>query len=215
MTIELTCNTCFRHYRLKDKFAGQQYKCKQCGAVLAVPGGVDPLVGKARKLEVREAVRQRLVQLRLFCKVSRPPELEAQAVAEVEKALKCILPDEVLAALANGDDYLYDEAGLDVTKLCEYSQEARESRCPKDLVPIGRDADGHELFCISRRLTRTSTAGITTFCNDDGSNSYLSFPDWLDKIIERQQESLIHRDASLAKVTPTEADLHTFQPALI
>jgi hypothetical protein len=141
--------------------------------------------------------------------------LAAQTVAEVEQAIKCILPDEVLAALANGDDCLYDEAGLDLTKLGEYYQEARESRCPKDLVPIGRDADGHELFCITCSLTRTSTVGITTFCNEDGSDSYLSFPDWLDQIIERQQESLMDKDASLARIRPTEEDIHAFQPALI
>jgi hypothetical protein len=213
VAIEFSCERCFRHYRLKDKFAGQQYTCKQCGVVFTVPGGVDGAAGKPRELQIREALGVRLVQLRLFSGATLPPTLDAQAVAEAERLVKGVLPDEILAVLANGDDELYDQRGIDLSRIQEYVDEAKSSHCPKELVPIGRDE--HLLFCIGRTLSRTATPGITTFDDADGSTSYLSLLEWLDQIIEIRRESLRHLDPALAELMPTGQDLSNYRPALI
>ncbi len=46
MTIEVSCQSCGKQYRVPDDRAGQRFKCKACEAVVAVPsasgGGNDP-----------------------------------------------------------------------------------------------------------------------------------------------------------------------------
>jgi hypothetical protein len=37
VTINASCNSCFRQYQLKDDLAGRQVRCKECGAVFPVP----------------------------------------------------------------------------------------------------------------------------------------------------------------------------------
>lgn len=39
MTIEVTCQSCGKLYRVPDERAGQRFKCKSCEAVVEVPGG--------------------------------------------------------------------------------------------------------------------------------------------------------------------------------
>lgn len=39
MTIQATCDGCFRTYNVKDQFAGRRIKCPDCGATVQIPSG--------------------------------------------------------------------------------------------------------------------------------------------------------------------------------
>ena len=42
MTIQVTCNDCFRTYGVKDQYAGRRIKCPDCGAAVQIPDGSGP-----------------------------------------------------------------------------------------------------------------------------------------------------------------------------
>src|ERR1700677_2316471 len=79
----------------------------------------DNMVLLPRPLCIRESVRETLFALRFFDQVSlakfsplrqlAPASVEITLVEQVEQALKCQLPDEILACLANGDMTLGEE----------------------------------------------------------------------------------------------------------
>jgi hypothetical protein len=43
MPISIQCDQCHRSYNLDDKFAGKTVKCKNCAALMRVPGGTTEL----------------------------------------------------------------------------------------------------------------------------------------------------------------------------
>jgi hypothetical protein len=99
-----------------------------------------------------------LYSLRHFTQLSlnplNPPrtlpaaELDVSLVTSVEEALRCSLPDEILACLANGDDEL-TEFGFVLGQVADHTRLARKRGCPQDLVAVGCHPDFHAFFCVS------------------------------------------------------------------
>jgi hypothetical protein len=174
MSITFSCPHCFRRYKVKDDLAGVRKDCKQCGRAMVIPGG--PAPRQPRELVLRDAVRARLVALRLLSGATAEPTLEVDRVADVEEALRCVLPDEVLAMLASGVEDLREGYGIDLALLGDYP--SRDPRLPRDLLPIGEGGEGHLLYCITRTASREEAAGLTIHDNEDQSTSYRSLPDW-------------------------------------
>ncbi len=102
-------------------------------------------------LYLREAVRRPLLALI----EGNPPEvrLEVAQVEDVERALRCELPDEILGCFANGDDTL-PEWGFDLAAVVDHTALARELGCRTNLVAVGQNPNGHILYCIERRGDR-------------------------------------------------------------
>lgn len=210
MSIEFSCPYCFRRYKVKDELAGQRKNCKQCDREIEIPGGAAPR--EPRELTISESVRERLVQLRLLEQWAGEPVLNVDGVADVEDALKCTMPDEILAAFAAG---VLDEEGFVLADVYDYQELAKAMRCPKDLLPVGRGPDGHILYCVGRQGARERKVGITTFCDEDGSAGYQSFPDWLDEVAERRRSFFLADEGSpLAQRIPTAAEVDDFRPRL-
>lgn len=210
MSIRFSCPNCFHKYKVKDSLAGQRRECKQCGEELIVPGGAAPR--EARTLVVRDEVRSRLVHLRVLWSDSREPVLDADRVADVEEAFGCTLPDEILALFACGTSL----DAFDLSRIGSLIETANAMRCPRDLLPVGDgDGDGHVLQCISRNGPRDGPVGLTTFCEEDGSTSYASLPEWLDEQIESRVDLLGDDEGPLADRAPTPDEVSAFRPRLV
>src|SRR4051812_8572110 len=96
-------------------------------------------------LHLRESVRRAL--LALAGEGAPDARLEVGLVEDVERALRCELPDEVLACFANGDDTLR-EWGFNLGEVADHTAWARELGCRSDLIAVGRHPDSQVLYCI-------------------------------------------------------------------
>jgi len=200
MSIKFSCPFCFRRYKVKNSLAGKTKSCKQCGRDIEIPGGAAPR--EPRDLVLRDSVRLHLVQLRRSQQIIDPPELRIDEVADVEDALRCVLPDEILAVIASA---ALQEEGFDLANIIDYQQLGKEMRCPSNLLPIAQGEEGHLLLCINPLGARDRQVGITTYCDEDQSTAYASLPEWLQQITEQAQ----------ATTQPTSSDLAAFQAKLI
>lgn len=213
MSIEFSCPHCFCHHKLKSASAGKKMTCTQCGKVIDVPGGQSPR--EPRPLLVSPPIRERLLTLQGMLTLPQRPEIAASRVADVEEALECVLPDEILAALAVGIDSLLDE-GFRLDRLVDYQKQAAEARFPHDLICLGID-NGDAFYGIQRTLPRNRTPGITTYLADDSSTQFVSFSDWLDELIERKRPdggSDDDNEDGTIVMSPNEDVLH-FKPRLV
>jgi hypothetical protein len=128
-------------------------------------------------LHLRESVRRALRALRdgRF----GAAELEVALVEQVERALRCELPDEVLACFANDDDTL-PEWGFDLGAVADHTAWARGLGCRPGWIAVGRHPDGHALYCIERRGDRRRAVGLVEFeAEGNGETGWRDLGDWL------------------------------------
>ncbi len=180
-----------------------------------------PLPGPLR---LRDSVRAALFSLRHFTDVClsdmtpprhlRAPELDVQLVEDVERALKCRLPDEILACLAN-DDFELSEYGFVLGQVVDNAQMARAHRCPKDLVAVGQRPDSDTFYCVSRSRLRERSVQLADLDILDGSVDWYDLGTWLSNVVERRQESLAEHYSTQAGWKPSPAELANFKPCLI
>src|SRR5262245_55586876 len=175
-------------------------------------------------LRLRDSVRSWLLLLRHMTQVTLdsrtpprklpPAELDLSLVVDVEQALRCSLPDEALACLANGDDELI-EYGFVLGQVVDHTQMAWQRRCPKDLVAFGCHPDLHAFYCVSRERQRHRPVQMADFDNFDGSVNWYDLGDWLaDKAAGRQQ-FLAEQYPSLAGWKPSPEEVLAFTPTLV
>jgi hypothetical protein len=165
-----------------------------------------------------------LYSLRHFTQVSldalNPPrtlpaaELDMSLLVSVEEALKCSLPDEILACLANGDDEL-SEYGFAIGQVTDHTQLAGRRGCPKDLVAVGCHPDSHAFFCVSRNRPRNRPVQIADLDNFDGNMNWYDLGEWLAGKVEGRQEFLSEQYPVLAGWVPAPSDLSAFAPSLV
>jgi hypothetical protein len=97
-------------------------------------------------LRLRELVRASTFALRHLTQVTldtlspprqvRAAQLDLELVKDVERALKCRLPDEILACLANGDDEL-QEFGFVLGQVADHTTLARQRpEVPEGLTAV-------------------------------------------------------------------------------
>ncbi len=115
---------------------------------------------KPGPLHLRESVRRPL--LALAGGTPQEARLEVGRVEDVERALRCELPDEILACFANGDGVL-PEWGFTLAAVGDHTAQAREWGCPTNLVAVGEAPDGHCLYGIERRGDRRRAVGLVAF----------------------------------------------------
>ncbi len=103
---------------------------------------------EAGPLHLRESVRRPLLALA----GSTPPEahLNVSQVEDVERALRCELPEEILACFANADA-TRPAWGFTHEELSELMAQAREMGYNAELVAVGHNPSGSVLYCIERR----------------------------------------------------------------
>lgn len=212
MAIEFTCPHCLCHYRLKDESAGKKKTCKHCGNVMDVPGGKSPRAPRA--LVVSPPIRDRLLTLQGCLTMPRKPELEANRVADVEDALGCVLPDEILAAIAVGINGLLGGEAFRLEHLADCQKQAEEAKFPHDLICLGID-NGKVFYGITRTGPRNKTPGITTYLVEDASTQYAPFSQWLDDLIERKRGDDDDSEDGATIVMSATEDVLGFQPRLV
>jgi hypothetical protein len=131
--------------------------------------------------------------------------LEIALVEQVERALRCELPDEVLACFANGDDTL-PEWGFTLDLVADHTAWARQLGCRSDWIAVGQDPDGATLYCIERRGDRRRAVGLIKVETEaSGETQRCDLGDWLT-----EQAGLDpgprHQDASVQLVFWPEAE---------
>jgi hypothetical protein len=137
-------------------------------------------------LHLRESVRRPLLALA----GGDPPEarLEVVRVEAVERALRCELPDEILACFANGDGTL-PEWGFDLAAVADHTAAAIELGCPADLVAVGRDPDGRVLYCVERRGDRWRAVGLFEIDTEEsGTVGWRDLGAWLAELAGLEAE---------------------------
>jgi hypothetical protein len=102
-------------------------------------------------LRLRECVRRPLLAL---AGTGVPDAcLAVGLVEDVERTLRCELPDEVLACFANGDDTLA-EWGFRLGEVADHTSRARGLGCRSDLIAVAQNPNCDTLFCVERRGLR-------------------------------------------------------------
>jgi hypothetical protein len=128
-------------------------------------------------LQVRESVRRPL--LALVGGNAAEARLEVARVEEVERALRCEFPDEILACFANGDGTL-PEWGFDLAAVADHTALARQSGCRADLVAVGQNPDGQVFYCLERRGDRRRAVGLVEFdTEENGGLGWRDLGAWL------------------------------------
>ena len=148
-------------------------------------------------LEIRNSVKTALYALRCFAELSlaemtppqtlRPASLEISLVRDVESALDCTLPDEVLACLANNDGFL-DEYGFDLGMIVDNTELARSQGLDHDSIAVGAHPDGHAYYCVRRQGQRKRSVFLSEVSNFGGGSAGYDLAEWLAEHVERQQE---------------------------
>jgi hypothetical protein len=179
-----------------------------------------PLPGPLR---LRDSVRTALLVLRHLTQVTLdsrapprripPAEVELSLVVDVEKALRCTFPDEILACLANGDDELI-EYGFVLGDVVDHTRLARSRRCPKDLVAVGCHPDQHAFYCVSRDRPRDRPVQFVDYDNFDGSTNWYDLGEWLSDKAAGRQMFLAEQYPQLAGWKPSPAEVSGFAPTL-
>jgi hypothetical protein len=127
-------------------------------------------------LHLRESVRRPL--LALAGEGAADARLDVALVEDVERALRCELPDEVLACFANGDGTL-PEWGFRLGEVADHTARARELGCRSDLIAVGRHPDSHVLYCVGRRGDRRRAVGLTEFEVETQDTNWRDLGAWL------------------------------------
>lgn len=127
-------------------------------------------------LILRESVRRPL--LALVGDGAANAWLNVALVEDVERALRCELPDEVLACFANGDGTL-PEWGFRLGEVADHTAWAQELGCGSDLIAVGRHPDSHALYCIKRRGDRRRSVGLTEFELEAQATNWYDLGAWL------------------------------------
>jgi hypothetical protein len=134
-------------------------------------------------LRLRESVRRAL--LMLSEDLAGQPELAVSLIEEVERALRCQLPDEILACFANGDATL-PEWGFNLGAVADNTARARELGCPRDLVVVGEHPNGHTLYCVERFGDRKRGVGLIEIDTEaNGDTGWRDLGDWLNELAGR------------------------------
>jgi hypothetical protein len=131
---------------------------------------------EAGLLHLRESVRRSL--LAFVGNGAADARLDVALVEDVERALRCELPDEVLACFANGDDTL-PEWGFRLGEVVDHTAWARELGCRSDLIAIGRHPDSHALYCVDRRGDRRRSVGLIEFEVEAQDTNWYDLGAWL------------------------------------
>jgi hypothetical protein len=179
---------------------------------------------RPRPLRLRDSVRTALYSLRHITQVSldsltpprklRAAELDVSLVVTVEEALRCTLPDEILACLANCDDVLH-EFGFVLGQVADHTRLARKRGCSKELVAVGCHPDSHAFFCVSRDGLRSRGVQIADLDNFDASLNWHDLGEWLAGKVEGRQAFLSEQHMALAGWEPSPTELSTFAPSLV
>lgn len=121
----------------------------------------------------------------------REAALEIARVEDVERAVRCQLPDEILACFANGDTKL-PEWGFDLGAVVDHTAYARELGCRANLVAVGRHPDSHALYCVERRGDRRRAVGLVEFEIEGSDFLWRDLGEWLAELagLDSQQHSL-------------------------
>jgi hypothetical protein len=130
-------------------------------------------------LHLRESVRRPL--LALLDGPAGEARLEVALVEQVERALRCQLPDEVLACFANGDQTL-PEWGFQLGSVVDLTVWARELGCPRDFIVIAQDPGELSLFCIERLGDRKRAVGLIEFETESSDTYSHDLGAWLAKL---------------------------------
>jgi hypothetical protein len=127
-------------------------------------------------LHLRESVRRPL--LALAGDGAADARLDVALVEDVERALRCELPDELLACFANGDGKL-QEWGFRLGEVANHTAWARQLGCRPNLIAVGRDPDSHVLYCVGRRGDRLRAVGLTEFEVEGQDTQWRDLAEWL------------------------------------
>jgi hypothetical protein len=148
---------------------------------------------------LRESVRRPL--LALAGSNAPQPQLEVARVEDVERALWCELPDEILACFANGDDTL-PEWGFDLAAVFDHTARARELGCRADLVAVGQNPNGHIWYCVERRGDRQRAVGLVEFdAEENGAVGWHDLGVWLAEIAGLEDEPHSQQPSAYTQLT--------------
>jgi len=138
-------------------------------------------------LQLRDSVRRPL--LALACGARSDARLEVARVEAVERALRCELPDEILACFANGDGTM-QEWEFDLGTVADHTALARRLGCGADLVAVAQNPDGDVLYCVDRRGHRKRAVGLVEFdAEETGAVGWKDLGAWLAELAGLEVEA--------------------------
>src|SRR5262245_33356098 len=150
-------------------------------------------------LQLRESVRRPL--LALAGGALPDARLEVARVEAVERALRCELPDEILACFANGDGTLR-EWEFDLAAVADHTALARELGCPVGLVMVGQDPNGHILYGVERRGDRRRAVGLVEFdAEENGVVEWRDLGVWLAELAGLEGETRPRQPPAFVQLT--------------
>jgi hypothetical protein len=220
--IVFSCPRCFHRYRVKESMAGRTLRCRQCDGIISVPGAVGRFARVPRPIAVTEAVRRNLLRLRLLSRTGFDatgertlpnPVLAVEVVRDVEQALSCLFPDDVLAVFANADGYL-GEHGFRIESVAEQTRDAHRRSCLRDLITVG-ETDGHVFYCVPSHGALDQCPNLVIYDDEDSSTTVRYLADWLAERVDGRRQFLERQSSVLARREPTDKELTTFRPALV
>lgn len=113
-------------------------------------------------LTLRPAVASILAELRLLERVDTAPELEVEAVRDVERGIGLTVPDEVLAIFASFVPRLSESRGFELGRVVAHTGVLRALGARGDLVAVGRERGSERFFCLEKGHT-TAETGLLVF----------------------------------------------------
>lgn len=175
---------------------------------------------RSRDIVIDERIRKALVTLRGLDDPAAPVEdIRADLLTDVEAALGARIPDAVLAAFAAATDELNEDAEMRLENVVELTRSARKKGCPRSLIAVGRDPDGHVHYCVtSAEKAEPEELRLYAFDAEGRSHAAVPFAQWLEARIELRREFLLEgdeRERARAGFTPGEADLESFHPRVV
>ena len=138
----------------------------------------------AGSLDLSDAIRARLAELRFLSGVDLPPELDLEAVRDTERAVGMHLPDEVLATFAARVPHLSDHHGFELGSVVAHTGTLRALGARGDYVGVGEDPDQARYWCVEKgRVFEETTLLVVEALASEAMP--ITLADLLDGVIRR------------------------------
>ncbi|MDC0666261.1 hypothetical protein [Nannocystis radixulma] len=96
-------------------------------------------------------------------RVAGPPELDLDAVAQVERDLEAELSDALLAVLACQVPHLEDHYEMTLRQIAAHTEAAWSRGCPRDQVAVARTQG--VFYCVPRRMRQWASTAIAAWAD--------------------------------------------------
>lgn len=151
-------------------------------------------------IPVSPRLGEMLIRLRAAEGVQAQPEVDVDAVRDVDRALGWRLPDDLIATFAARLPQLEVERELALAKVVGHTGRVRAMGAPGDLVGVGKD-DTRVWLCVRKGEQPPEGTALFKYDADDGSTFRVPLVDYLE--------------ACLGEAGTAEPAAGAFEPVLV